>query len=216
MEFTVKYSNTGRTAVFLLSVLGVLSGTASAQTSTTTGGVTLATGAWATNIQATVNGMNSTELLKKVQMELAAMLPAGIRESTIANLNAAQTRVRATTCITSQTAAAISSPSALFNTMSKMNPRCTFKAGRLTATTQHFSGSCLDPLSFTGNVSGKVIIDSATTWRSTFSGTGMVPDQVLQALSLPPGSTVQMQTTATSRLSSPTCPTTTTTLASAP
>jgi hypothetical protein len=215
MEFTVKFdSNTGRTAALLLGLIAVLGNTAVAQTSTTTtGAITLAAGAWSTNIQAKVNGLPSTELLQKVQMELAHMLPAGIRESAVANLNAAKTRVRATSCLTSQTAAAISSPAALFNTMSKMNPRCTFKAGRLTATTQHFTGSCLDPLSFTGNVTGKVIIDSPTTWRSNFSGTGMVPDLALQALALPPGTTVQMQTVATSKLTSATCPTTTTTVA---
>jgi hypothetical protein len=214
MEFIVKFdSNTGRTAVLMLSLFPVLSDTASAQTSTTPTGITLATGVWSTNIQATVNGQDSTALLQKVQLELAKMLPAGIRENTVANLNAGMNRVRATTCVTSQTAAAISSPAALFNTMSKMNPRCTFTAGRLTSTTQQFTGNCFDPLSFTGKVTGKVIVDSTTSWRSTFSGTGMVPDLALQALALPPGATVQMQTSTNSKLSSTTCPTATTTVA---
>lgn len=202
-----------RAAALFLSLSAALCGTASAQTTTTTtstSGITLATGTWTTTINATINGHNSTELVQKVQMELAKMLPAGIRENTLAMLNSAKTRVRATTCVTAQTAPALSSPAVLFNTMSKMNPRCTFKAGRLTATTQYFTGTCFDPLSFTGPVSGKVVIKSPTAWQTTFSGDGQMPDPVLQALWLEPGAIVTMQTTANATLTSSTCPTTTT------
>lgn len=216
MEFTVKFvSNTGRTGVFLLGLIATLGGSHALAQTTTTTGIKLATGAWNTNIQATINGRNSTQLLQNVQSELVQMLPAGLKEGAAATLNARLNRVRATTCITSQTAATMSSPATLFKTMSTMNPLCTFTPGRLTATTQYFSGNCADPFSFTGKVTGKVIIDSPTSWRTNFTGTGQVPDRALQALGLVPGSIVQMQTVSVSRLSSTSCPTTTTTVASA-
>ena len=208
MEFILKLvSHTHRSAVFFLGLTAAAAGgNAFAQTSPETGGVTLAAGAWSTTVNSTINGRNSSELLQKVQASWVKMLPAGMKENTSAQMNPKSTRVKATTCITSQTAAAVGSPAALFNTMSKMNPRCTFKAGKLTATTQQFTGNCYDPASFSGNVSGKVIVDSPTSWRSTFSGSGKVPATVLQALSLPTGSLVQMQTTVNSTFASTSCP----------
>ncbi len=214
MEFNVMFDlNVRRAGKLSMGFLAVVSANALAQTSTTT---LLSSGAWSSTIAVTINGKDSTLLLQKAQMDLAQSLPAGMRETAVATLNKSLTRVKATTCISSQTAAAYSSPQALFTSLSKMNPFCTFKAGRLTSTTQYFTGSCADPLSFTGNVSGKVFIDSATSWRSTFSGTGQVPDAVLQALALAPGTAVQLQSSSQVKWTSATCPTTSTTVAAAP
>lgn len=209
-------SNTCCKSMPVLGLLAILSCSANAQTSTTSTALTLAAGAWSSSIQASINGKDSTVLLQQVQMDLAQSLPAGMRETAVAALNTKLNRVRATTCISAQTAAAISTPQALFASLSQMNPRCKLIAGRLTASTQYFTGYCADPMAFTGNISGKVYIESPSSWRGTFSGTGQVPDAVLQALSLPPGTAVQMQSSSQSRWASATCPTTGTTVASVP
>jgi hypothetical protein len=213
MESKVMFdSNVRRTGKLVLGFLAVVSSDVMAQTSAPT---TLTPGAWSSNIAVTINGKDSTLLLQKAQMDLVRSLPAGMRQTAVAALNAKLTRIKATTCLNAQTAAAVSSPQALFMSLAKVHPFCTFKAGRLTPTTQFFTGKCADPLSFTGNVSGKVYIESASSWRSNFSGTGQVPDTVLQALALPPGALVRLQTSSQTKLSSATCPSTTTTVAAA-
>lgn len=203
-------SSPRRVRLLMLCLLTCVGGHALAQKKASNGNFTFLPGAWSSNIQVTINGSDSTVLLQKVQAQLAQSLPAGIRESAQATFNNTMTRVRTATCISAPSAQALSSPRALFDSMTKINPQCRFTAGKLNATTQNFTGYCADPFAYTGPVSGRVIIDSTSSWRTTFAGTGQVPDLVLQALGLPPGSSVQMKTVAISTWASSTCPVTAT------
>lgn len=215
MEFNVAFFvSTHRASVFLFGLTSVMTGAVFAQT--TAPAPTMVPGAWSSNFQISLNGKDSTVLLQQVKMDLALSLPVGMREGVIASLNKTATRVRATTCISAETAAANSSPTALFTSLSKMNPRCSFKPDKLTSTTQYFSGRCDDPTAFTGYITGKVYIVSTSSWKGSFSGTGQVPDVALQALGLPPGSLVKMQSATQSNWVSPTCVAPTTTVATAP
>lgn len=203
VEFNVNASlKFCRKSVALLGAVSMLGGVTVAQAAVTS----MLPGAWSSNTRVLINSKDSTVLLQKVQMDMAMMLPAGMKEQAIATLNAANTRVKTSTCISAATAAANSTPSALFATLSKMNPRCTFTLGRATNYAQLFSGRCDDPSSFTGNVTGKIYMGSAKSWRTDFSGIGRVPDAALAALGLPAGSSVQMQTITLSSWTSATCP----------
>ncbi|MES2088516.1 MAG: hypothetical protein V4532_00835 [Pseudomonadota bacterium] len=152
-----------------------------------------------------INSKDSTVLLQQAQKDLALSLPVGMKEGALATLNAAKTLGNASTCLTAATVAANSTPSALFTSLSKMNPRCRFTPVRSTNSTQFFAGRCDDPTGFTGNVTGKLYVVSPSSWQSDFVGVGRVPDVALAALSLPAGTTVQMKTVSTSRFVSATC-----------
>lgn len=193
---------TYRAPALWISLASLLASTAIAQTQP----FSMMPGAWSSNFQVSVNGKDSTVLLQKVKTELALSLPVGMKEQALATLNTAMTRGNATTCISAQTAAANSTPTALFTNLSKMNPRCTFQPTQLTSTTQYFSGRCDDPANFTGYITGKVYLVSPSAWRGSFTGQGRVPDIALQALELPSGTVVQMQSTSQSKWIAPTCP----------
>ncbi|MDE2400664.1 MAG: hypothetical protein KGL90_03255 [Burkholderiales bacterium] len=189
----------------LVGVVGgaVLMVCASAQAATV-----LNPGLWKSEYRVLVNGADSTVLLSQAQAQLAVALPSQFKQGQTLSLNAAGTRGTASFCLSPASATSINSPTALFTSLSKMNPGCRLvpSLNKATATSLPFTGRCDDPTSFTGNVRGTVKVSSASTWTADFSGVGRIPDAALTAMKMPTGINVQVQSLSTSTFASATCP----------
>jgi len=171
--------------------------------------VTLATGNWSSQYTLLLNGKNSQTLLSLAQTDLVNSLPTSMQAQATSTLNAAKTKGIATVCLGSTDVASINSPAKIFNTLSTMNPYCSFKVTKTTSSAAYFSGTCTDPLGYTGPLSGSLKVGSAKKWTASFSGIGTVPTAVLTAMGLTAGSKVYMSSSSTSSWVSATCPATT-------
>lgn len=186
--------------VLIGSLVG-LGGMACAQTVSTP----LKPGLWVTNYAIKLNSVDSSVLLKSANAQMLKLLPANMQASAKAAYDAGTQRGVTKTCVTPQTAVSVSTPSALFNNFSKMNPLCKFTPASLTTTSLKFTGRCDDPSSFTGNVSGQLSVVNAWVWNVELNGSGKALPAATTALGLPANSVVQMRSLSSSRWQSAVC-----------
>jgi hypothetical protein len=196
-------------SVFMLAGAG-------AQAQTATSSTTVTPGLWKSEYRVLVNGVDSTVLLGQVDSQIFQGLPKEMKDRAAVSLNEARTRGNAAVCLTPQVAAGLNSPTSIFATFSKMNPRCRLVAGTATGNVVAFTGRCDDATSFSGNVQGRVRVDGPTSWTADWAGLGRFPDVMLTAMKLPPRTMVRLQSTSITRLVSSTCAPTATVAAAAP
>lgn len=186
--------------VLIGSLVGV-GGMACAQTVSTP----LKPGLWVTNYAIKLNSVDSAVLLKSANAQMLKLLPVNMQTNAKSAYDASSQRGVTKTCVTPQTAASLSTPSALFSNFSKMNPLCKFTPASSTATTLSFTGRCDDPASFTGNVSGRLSVVNAWVWNVEMNGSGKTILAATTALGLPASSVVQMRSLSSSRWQTAIC-----------
>jgi len=170
--------------------------------------VTLSSGYWTSQYRLLLNGKDSAALLTLAQADLVKSLPTSLQAKATSTLNSAKTRGNASVCLTATDAASVNSPAKLFTSLSTMNPYCKLTLGKTTSSAAYFSGSCADPLGYTGPVSGVLKVSTRKKWTADFSGVGTVPTPILSAMGLAAGSKISMQSVSTTSWVSTTCPTT--------
>lgn len=152
-----------------------------------------------------LNSVDSAVLLKSANAQMLKLLPANMQTNAKAIYDASSNRGATRNCVNATNAASVSTPSALFTNFAKMNPLCQLKATATTASSVSFTGTCNDPNSYKGNVSGQLNVVNPWVWNVDLGGTGIALPAAVTALGLPATTPVQMRTLITSRWSSASC-----------
>lgn len=105
-----------------------------------------------------LNGEDSSVLVQKANAQMIKLLPANMQTKAKATFDSARARGNTKTCITPQNVATASTPSALFANYSKMNPMCSLRATAAWSNQVAFTGSCNDPQSYVGPVTGRLTV----------------------------------------------------------